>query len=83
MFDMVKVDCKHHSDKADLNAHCFVMSEGAYHELREEYVGLCIECGAERDGCEPDAERYECEECERPAVFGIEDLLICGLIEFE
>ena len=28
-----------------------------------EDVGFCIKCGHEQDGCEPDAERYRCEEC--------------------
>ena len=23
-------------------------------------AGFCMACGAERDGCEPDAEHYEC-----------------------
>lgn len=25
--------------------------------------GFCIACGAEADGCEPDARRYKCESC--------------------
>lgn len=38
--------------------------------------GICIACGQDQDGCEPDAERYECEACEEPAVYGAENLLI-------
>lgn len=37
--------------------------------------GFCIACGADADGCEPDAEKYECEECGAHAVYGAEALL--------
>ena len=36
--------------------------------------GFCIECGAEADGCEPDAREYECESCGEHAVFGADEL---------
>ena len=38
--------------------------------------GFCIECGAERDGCEPDARNYACYECGKMAVYGAEELLL-------
>jgi hypothetical protein len=38
--------------------------------------GFCIACGADADGCEPDAERYECEECGRRQVYGAQQLLL-------
>jgi hypothetical protein len=38
--------------------------------------GFCIYCGNEQEGCEPDAENYECDECGRDGVFGAETLLI-------
>ena len=37
--------------------------------------GFCIACGEDADGCEPDAQRYECESCGAFAVYGAEDLL--------
>jgi len=37
--------------------------------------GFCHACGADADGCEPDAEEYPCEECEEEAVFGAEQTL--------
>ena len=37
--------------------------------------GFCIECGAEADGCEPDAEKYPCESCGEKKVYGAEQLL--------
>ena len=35
-----------------------------------EYVGLCSACGNIQEGCEPDAENYECEVCGKKAVSG-------------
>ncbi len=41
-----------------------------------DYIGFCIACGAEHYGVEPDARRYECEECELPKVYGAEELML-------
>jgi hypothetical protein len=38
--------------------------------------GSCLACGAEADGCEPDAEQYPCESCGEPAVYGAAEILI-------
>ena len=38
--------------------------------------GFCIECGAEADGCEPDAREYACEACGAAAVYGAPELLL-------
>ncbi len=48
-------------------------------ELRQttlENPGFCIACGADADGCEPDARNYKCEECGARAVYGDEELLM-------
>ena len=37
--------------------------------------GFCVACGAEAEGVEPDARRYECEACREPGVFGADELL--------
>ncbi len=42
----------------------------------DDYRGFCIACGAEAFGVEPDAEKYICETCGKPCVFGAEQLLI-------
>lgn len=44
-----------------------------------ENPGFCISCGAEADGCEPDASNYECEECGERQVFGAAECLMRGL----
>jgi hypothetical protein len=38
--------------------------------------GFCIRCGADAEGVEPDARKYECESCGEFGVFGAEELLI-------
>jgi hypothetical protein len=37
--------------------------------------GFCLSCGAEADGCEPDARNYVCDECGEAKVYGAEELL--------
>jgi hypothetical protein len=37
--------------------------------------GFCICCGAEAEGIEPDARKYECESCGEPGVYGAEEML--------
>jgi hypothetical protein len=43
---------------------------------RDDDTGICVLCGHEQDGCEPDARKYACESCGRKAVFGAEELLM-------
>lgn len=38
--------------------------------------GICLACGADADGCEPDARRYECEACGERQVYGAEELVM-------
>lgn len=60
----------------------FTMTEAEYFCLDEQYVGLCILCGAERDCCEPDMRAEACECCERRGVYGVQELLLRGLVRF-
>lgn len=41
-----------------------------------ENPGFCTACGAEAEGCEPDARDGECEACGENAVYGAEELLL-------
>jgi hypothetical protein len=46
---------------------------------RDDYTGICLVCGEEQGGCEPDARKYRCENCDALAVYGAEELLMrCG-----
>jgi hypothetical protein len=58
------------------------ISEAEYADLSENYGGFCIECGEQAYGVEPDARSYRCESCGANAVFGAEELLIRGVIQF-
>jgi len=42
----------------------------------ESNTGLCLECGADAHGVEPDASKYFCESCNRKSVYGAELLLM-------
>jgi hypothetical protein len=38
--------------------------------------GLCLACGAQASGIEPDARECDCERCGEPAVFGAEQIVL-------
>ncbi len=41
-----------------------------------DYIGICITCGYEQEGVEPDACKYKCEDCGERKVYGAEELLL-------
>ena len=41
-----------------------------------EYIGICLACGNEQEGVEPDARGYECEHCGAMKVCGAEEILL-------
>lgn len=47
--------------------------------LGHDNCGFCLACGAESSNVEPDARRYECQECGAPKVYGGEELALMGL----
>lgn len=53
------------------------------HSLFSDTTGFCLECGAETDGVEPDGRKYTCPECRYPGVYGLEELLMMGLVRIE
>ena len=44
--------------------------------VQYDYMGICIACGYEQEGVEPDARGYECEDCGKHKVYGAEELLM-------
>ena len=42
--------------------------------------GFCTACGAEAFGVEPDARRYTCTSCQKPKVYGAEELLLSAAL---
>jgi len=57
----------------------FVPSENELVEAIELENGFCLACGAENEGIEPDARKYTCDCCEKPRVFGAEQLFLMNL----
>lgn len=57
-----------------------VLTEKQYIRCESNYIGFCVACGEPRDGCEPDARRYECHSCNQNLVYGIPELLMMGIV---
>jgi len=53
-----------------------IMQACERYRLTLDNPGLCVACGNEQDGCEPDARRYTCEACGESEVYGAEELLL-------
>jgi hypothetical protein len=49
--------------------------------LSDDMSGFCLACGSDIEGCEPDMRNGKCEVCDEPKVFGLEELLMIGLVE--
>ena len=47
----------------------------------EDQCGFCLACGAKKSGCEPDARKYECEECGKKLVYGAEEIALMGYVD--
>jgi hypothetical protein len=60
----------------------FRMTEAEYREMENDNMGACLGCGAEADGCEPDACGYTCESCDEKKVYGVPELLMMGRVQF-
>lgn len=68
--------------KKGVTQHRAVMTEAEYRTARNEDGGLCLACGQEASGVEPDARRCQCESCGAMKVYGIEEMLMMDLVRF-
>lgn len=59
------------------------ITEEEYHSLCSDYGGFCLSCKEEAFNVEPDARKYECDNCGEKEVYGIEELLFMGKLEIE
>jgi len=50
-------------------------------QAMEDMEGFCVACGHQQSGVEPDARKYECEDCGEQAVYGAEEIVIMGLVD--
>jgi hypothetical protein len=53
-----------------------LMSACERHRMTLDDPGICVDCGNEQGGVEPDARKYICEACGAPGVYGAEELLL-------
>lgn len=60
--------------RAKLIERALVLAEEAL--ITTSNPGICISCGHEQDGCEPDARNYECDNCGSLTVFGAEEAVL-------
>jgi hypothetical protein len=44
-------------------------------------IGFCLACGEEADECEPDAEKYLCDNCGAKEVYGAEEIVMMGRVK--
>lgn len=52
-------------------------------QIENHDTGICLSCGEEADGCEPDMRGGKCESCGVRRVFGLEEALFMGEIELD
>lgn len=52
-------------------------------DLEDGRYGICLMCGHEQYGVEPDAEGYTCEDCKMDTVYGMEQAALMGRVEIE
>ncbi|MDE2438912.1 MAG: hypothetical protein KGN01_06015 [Patescibacteria group bacterium] len=57
------------------------MSYEEFMELKDENIGICLNCNTQHDCLEPDARNVTCDNCDLPQVFGLEELLIMDALE--
>lgn len=58
-------------------------SKEAQRMMFDSDEGFCLACGETQSGVEPDARRYECESCGAAKVYGMQELLMMGLVEIK
>ena len=56
----------------------FRMTESDYQSYDDQSFGLCVACGATNDCHEPDARKYQCENCGKHSSYGTSELLVMG-----
>jgi hypothetical protein len=60
------------------------ISASEYKEFCNDYMGFCTDCqDFTRECTEPDAEDYDCPECEQNTVVGTEQAMVLGLLDIE
>jgi hypothetical protein len=50
---------------------------------RDENEGICLTCGADAEGVEPDARQYKCTACGDLRVYGAQEIVLMGAYHME
>lgn len=50
-------------------------------DVSDGTLGICLACGEIAYGVEPDARGYQCEDCGKPQVYGLEEAVLMGRVE--
>lgn len=60
------------------------MTESECRSLSDAYSGICVGVCQKvtADGVEPDARKYKCPQCGEHTVYGIEEAVLMGHVEF-
>jgi hypothetical protein len=58
----------------------FELTQEEFQDGDDSFLGACVFCGEDVYNVEPDARKYECESCEKKGVYGLQELLLMGLI---
>ena len=75
---MKKIPYTAKSGKSQFKPAC---TERSYIAACDRCEGFCLACGATASPVEPDARKYKCEDCGAEKVYGLEELLIMGLLQ--
>jgi hypothetical protein len=67
----------------DLETGRVSMTEDEYASFSQNSTGVCIKCGEDASEIEPDAHEYKCQSCGSRSVYGIEELVIMDMVDFE
>lgn len=68
--------------KSGTDYYRFEMNETEFVSCDNDNEGLCVFCGETASGVEPDARKYPCESCKKKGVYGMQELLLMGLVTF-
>ncbi len=51
-----------------------------FHIMTNGMGGFCLACGTKTREVEPDARKYTCPKCKREKLYGMEELLMMGIV---
>ena len=74
---------KYKNRKGAIRYKAVMVESEAFDLFENSNEGFCIACGYVQDGCEPDMDKGQCEDCGESKVYAYHQLNLMGLVEFE